>query len=78
MSRKKQLQRMKPAEDERKLQTKLFVKLRVWRPKGRNHRFMMVDKSKAVSTERSGLFCFMLIFDYNVSFSSKNIAYRRC
>ena len=34
VSRKKQLQRLKPAEDERKLQTKLFVKLRVWRPKG--------------------------------------------
>ena len=25
---------IEPAEDERKLQTKLFVKLRVWRPKG--------------------------------------------
>ena len=33
-SRKKQLQRLMPAEDERKLQTKRFVKLRVWRPKG--------------------------------------------
>ena len=33
VSRKKQLQRLKPAEDERKLQTKLFVKLRVWRLK---------------------------------------------
>ena len=34
VSREKQLQRLKPAEDERKLQTKLFVKLRVWRPRG--------------------------------------------
>ena len=34
VNRKKHLQRLKPAEDERKLQTKLFVKLRVWRPKG--------------------------------------------
>ena len=34
VSRKKQLQRLKPVEDERKLQTKQFVKLRVWRPKG--------------------------------------------
>ena len=33
-SREKQLQRMMPAEDERKLQTKLIVKLREWRPKG--------------------------------------------
>ena len=49
-----------PAEDERKLQTKLFVKLRVWRSKDRNHRFMMVDfKNHAVSTEKSGLFCFI-------------------
>ena len=34
VSREKQLQRLKPAEDERKLQTKLIVKLREWRPKG--------------------------------------------
>ena len=34
VSRKKQLQRLKPAEDERKLQTKLFVKQSEWRPKG--------------------------------------------
>ena len=32
--RKKQLQRLKPAEDERKLQTKLFVKQSEWRPRG--------------------------------------------
>ena len=58
-SREKHLQRLMPAEDERKLQTKLFVKLRVWRSKDRNHRFMMVDfKNHAVSTEKSGLFCF--------------------
>ena len=43
VSRKKQLQRLIPTEDERKLQTKRFVKLRVWRPKGRNHRLMIVD-----------------------------------
>jgi len=34
VSRKKQLQRLKPAEDERKLQTKLFVKQSEWRPRG--------------------------------------------
>ena len=34
VSRKKQLQRMNPAEDERKLQTKLFVKQVAWRLKG--------------------------------------------
>ena len=34
VSRKKQLQRLEPAEDERKLQTKRIVKLREWRPKG--------------------------------------------
>ena len=35
------------------------MKLCEWKPKGGNHRFMMVDKSKAVSTEKSGLFCFI-------------------
>ena len=34
------------------------MKLCEWKPKGGNHRFMMVEKSKAVSTEKSGLFCF--------------------
>ena len=35
------------------------MKLCVWKPKGGNHRFMMVDiKNTAVSTEKSGLFCF--------------------
>ena len=34
------------------------MKLCEWKPKGGNHRFMMVEKSKVVSTERSGLFCF--------------------
>ena len=33
VSRKKQLQRLKPVEDERKLQMKLFVKLCEWRLK---------------------------------------------
>ena len=57
MSQKKQLQRLKLAEDERKLQTKLFVKLRVWKPKGCHHRLMMVEiKTEIVSTEKSGLF----------------------
>ena len=37
------------------------MKLCEWKPKGGNHRFMMVDKSKVVSTEKSGLFCFMRI-----------------
>ena len=35
------------------------MKLSEWKPKGGNHRFMMVDfKNHAVSTEKSGLFCF--------------------
>ena len=56
-SREKHLQRLMPTEDERKLQTKLFVKLRAWRSQDRNHRFMMVDfKNHVVSTEKSGLF----------------------
>ena len=35
MSRKKQLQRLKPAEDERKLQTKRFVEQCEWKSKDR-------------------------------------------
>ena len=36
------------------------MKLCEWKPKGGNHRFMMVDfKNQAVSTEKSGLFCFI-------------------
>ena len=36
------------------------MKLCEWKPKGGNHRFMMVDlKINAVSTERPGLFCFI-------------------
>ena len=35
------------------------MKLCEWKPQGGNHRFMMVDfKNTAVSTEKSGLFCF--------------------
>ena len=59
VSQKKHLQRLRLAEDERKLQTKRFVKQCVWKPKGGNHRLMMSGKSKDVSTETSGLFCFM-------------------
>ena len=51
MSRKKQLQRLKPAEDERKLQTKLSVKLRVYKPKGGYHRLMIVEKKSKVSLD---------------------------
>ena len=58
MSQKKQLQRLKLAEDERKLQTKRFVKQSVWKSQDGNHRLMMSGKSKDVSTEKSGLFCF--------------------
>ena len=43
VSRKKQLQRLKPAEDERKLQTKRFVKQCVWKSKDGNHRLMVVE-----------------------------------
>ena len=36
------------------------MKLCEWKPKGGNHRFMMVDiKNHVVSTEKSGLFCFI-------------------
>ena len=56
MSRKKQLQRLKPVEDERKLQMKLFVKLCV-EAKSQNHHLMIVEiKKRVVSTEKSGLF----------------------
>ena len=43
VSRKKQLQRLKPAEDERKLQMKLFVKLCEWKLKGGNY-YLMIAK----------------------------------
>ena len=61
MSQKKQLQRLRLAEDERKLQTKRFVKQCVWKPKGGNHRLMKsgYKKGEAVSTEKSGLFVFI-------------------
>ena len=60
VSRKKQLQRLKPAEDERKLQTKRFVKQCVWRSQDRNHRLMksgtqMLEQSRLKSR---GFFCF--------------------
>ena len=63
MSQKKQLQRLRLAEDERKLQTKRFVKQCVWKSKDGNHRLMKsgYKKGEAVSTEKSGLFCFMRI-----------------
>ena len=36
------------------------MKLCEWKPQGGNHRFMMVDfKNTVVSTEKSGLFCFI-------------------
>ena len=35
------------------------MKLCEWKPKGGNHRFMMVEKAEVVSTEKSGLFCFI-------------------
>ena len=56
MSRQKQLQRLMSAEDERKLQTMLFVKPRVWKPGGCHHRLMKQQGKREVSTEKSGLF----------------------
>ena len=51
---------MKPAEDERKLQTKRFVKLRVWRPQGRNHRLMKSgEKAKQSRLKSRGFFVFI-------------------
>ena len=45
------------------------MKLCAWKPKGGNHRFMMVDfKIHAVSTEKSGLFCFMEAFQNTLRF----------
>ena len=58
VSQKKQLQRLKLAEDERKLQTKRFVKQSVWKSKDGNHRLMMSGKSKDVSTISRGFFVF--------------------
>ena len=50
------------AEDERKLQTKRFVRLREWKPKGGNHSLMIVDiEDKAVSTEKLRLFLLLKI-----------------
>ena len=43
---KKQLQRLKPAEDERKLQTKRFVEQSEWKSKDGNHRLMIVEKRR--------------------------------
>ena len=61
VSREKQLQRLKPAEDERKLQTKRFVKLRVWKPKGGHHRFMKSRTKKQASLDGNvGAFLFYM------------------
>ena len=59
VSRKKQLQRLKPAEDERKLQTKRFVKQSVWRLKGQNHCLMKSgEKAKQSRLKSRGFFVF--------------------
>ena len=65
MSQKKHLQRLKLAEDERKLQTKRFVKQCVWKPKGGNHRLMKsgYKTGNAVSTISRGFFAFIGIVD---------------
>ena len=60
----KHLQRLNPAEDEMKLQTKLFVRQCEWKSKDGNHRLMIVDiKEEVVSTEKLRLFCFVNRFD---------------
>ena len=59
MSQKKQLQRLKLAEDERKLQTKLFVKLCVEAEKPKPLLNDSGNITEIVSTEKSGLFCIM-------------------
>ena len=73
-SRKKQLQRLEPAEDERKLQTKRFVKLRVWKPKGRNHRFMKSGEKQSSLDRKVGAFLFL----YRKNDSAARIPGRRC
>ena len=56
---KKQLQRLKPAEDERKLQTKRCVKQSVWRLKGQNHCLMKSgEKAKQSRLKSRGFFVF--------------------
>ncbi|MBR4290986.1 MAG: hypothetical protein IKT52_10170, partial [Oscillospiraceae bacterium] len=57
---KKQLQRLKPAEDERKLQTKRFVKLRVWRSQDRNHRLMKSGEKQSSLDREVGAFLFYM------------------
>ena len=58
MSQKKQLQRLRLAEDERKLQTKRFVKQCVWKPKGGNHRLMMSGEKQRCLDGNVGAFLF--------------------
>ena len=58
MSRKEAAAEIEAGGRRKEIADETCMKLCEWKPKGGNHRFMMVEKSKAVSTEKSGLFCF--------------------
>ena len=45
------MQGMKPAEDERKLQTNIFVEQIEWEPKGWHHRMMMEGQKEKSSLD---------------------------
>ena len=61
MSRKEAVAGIEADGRRKEIADETCMKLCEWKPKGGNHRFMMVDKSKAVSTEKSGLFCFIWV-----------------
>ena len=61
MSRKEAAAEIEAGGRRKEIADETCMKLCEWKPKGGNHRFMMVDKSKAVSTEKSGLFCFLWV-----------------
>ena len=58
MSQKKQLQRLKLAEDERKLQTKRFVKQCAWKSEDGNHRLMKSGEKQRCLDGNVGAFLF--------------------
>ena len=58
MSQKKQLQRLKLAEDERKLQTKRFVKQSVWKSQDGNHCLMKSGEKQRCLDGNVGAFLF--------------------
>ena len=58
MSQKKHLQRLRLAEDERKLQTKRFVKQCEWKSQDGNHRLMKSGEKQRCLDGNVGAFLF--------------------